>query len=736
MSGMLWGKVLRSPLAHARILSIDVRPALGLPGVKAILTHADVPPALMGIQLKDQPILARGKVRFVGEPVAAIAAVDEYTAAAALALIQVEYEELPALFDPEMALQTGAVLIHEDLDSYEGSIRPAGRKQYANLHSNTLNYVRFQRGDVEKAFAESVLVLEERYRTQAVYPAYLEPHETLASVDEAVTVWTSTQAPFNVRSALAEALGLPQNRVRVIGAPVGGGFGGKITPLLEPLAVLLSMRTGRPVKIRTTRDEDFVSATRRHPTISDLKMGVTRDGQILAVKGRVLFDTGAYADAGVRMADRCYNLQGPYDVPNIDLEGYSIYTNNTPHGYLRGPGSPQTIFAIESHLDAIARKLEIDPIELRLKNAVKEGSLTAQGAILKNVGLAESLLLAHDFLLRRDKSAPHRGWGVACGQLGVEETAKGPAVSSSNVSLRVEEDGSIVLLTGVVEIGGGQTTILGQIVAEGLGVPLEQVSIVAADTEVTPAESGSVASSVTYRVGNTVRLAVEEAREQLINLGAESLEANPKDLALDGKGVYVRGSPERVVSWAALARRAQTSGRGLIVSSSGSKREKWLEALRSEGKAVDAPTYGTHVVEVEVDPETGQVALCHYFAAHDVGFALNPQSLEGQVQGGVVFGIGFALGEEVVSVEGRTLNPTFADYKVCTALDVPKISNRLVEKKSGFGPFGAKGVAELPTVPVAAAIANAIYDAVGVRVTQLPMTPEKVRAALLKKGGP
>lgn len=728
LPGMLVGKILRSPHPHARILAVDTTEAERLPGVRAVLTGANIPTARIGNQIKDQPILARDKVRFAGEPVAVVAAVDEATADAALSLIRVEYQELPVVTDPLAALEPEAPTIHEDLDSYEATLVPLGRRDGRPAPPNLLNRSRIQRGDVEKAFAQADLVVEARYRTQVVHPACLEPHACVAQVSPQgkVTVWTSTQGPFIIRNAIAHALSLPLSRVRVIGTVVGGGFGGKSSPFIEPMSVLLAQRTGRPVKIVLSRQEDFTGTSARHAAIIDLKTGITRDGQLLAVKGRVVFDTGAYADSGVMMARRCFNLQGPYNVPNVELEDAVAYTNNTMHGSMRAPASPQTLFAIESQMDIMARVLGLDPIEFRLKNAVREGDSGPEGGTLYNVGLEKTLLEAKRFVNQVPKpSGRFVGRGVACGQ---RSTGPGGQRASA-CCLKVEEDGTAVLFTGGMELGGGLNTVLAQIVAEGLGIPMEKVVLVAADTDLTPMEGGSTGSTATYRVGATVKLAVDEARGELQRLAAERLEANPDDLEIANGQVFVRGSSQKSIPMAALAKAAMTSGRGPLLATGASLKEGRAALLKERPGMIDAPAYTTHVVDLEVDPLTGKVAILNYLAVHDVGFALNPQGAEGQIQGAVVFGLGYALTEEMVADGGHVLNPNFTNYRLFTAPDVPPLQWAMLEEPSDLGPYGAKGIGEPPLVPVAAALANALHDALGIRFREMPFTPEKIATA-------
>ncbi|MBI2305116.1 MAG: xanthine dehydrogenase family protein molybdopterin-binding subunit [Chloroflexi bacterium] len=728
----LVAKLLRSPHPHARILNIDVRPALALAGVKAVVTGQDVPATLIGRFIKDRPILARDKVRYIGDPVAAVVAVDENTAQEATERIKVDYQVLPALFDPREAMTPQARPIHEDLDSYQlGYTR--SRKE-----PNILNYASYVRGDTNRALAQADVIHEEHYVTQVVHQGFTEPHSAVVYVEPSgqMVVWSSTKSPFVQRNMIAQGLGIPMSRVRVIASMVGGDFGGKGGGVLEPLVAFLALKVMAPIKLVLTREEEFVGTFMRHPALIWIKAGAQRDGTLVAVEGRLIFDVGAYSDAATGLVTACLNLQGPYRVANINLEGFCVYTNNTPSGHVRAPGAPQTVFAGESHMDALAHKLGMEPLEFRLRNAVAEGDTAASGrGILRSVGLRDTIQGVKEYLAReKGPKKKNQGWGVACGQWHASGTV-GESGPPSSAILKVNEDGTATLLTGTAEQGAGQHTILAQIVAQVLDIPFDNVSVVAADTDATPYEAGTGGSATTYRAGSTVKRAAEDAREQLLRLAAEKLEANVSDLEMRGGRVYVQGSPQRGMTLAQLGRAALSAASGPILGVSSRHREALLAAMKENRLTVDAPCYGTQAAQVEVDPETGQVRVLRYFACQDVGRALNPSHIEGQIHGCVVSGIGYALTEEVRSQEGKNLNVTFADYRMPTAPDAPPLASALVEKPTLFGPYGAKGVGEPPTTPVAAVIANAIYDAVGVRVTQLPMTPERVVTAIRKTPG-
>lgn len=721
--GLLQGKVLRSERAHARLVRIDTSRAERLPGVRAVLTAADVPSTLTGPSVKDRPILARGVVRFVGEPIVAVAAVDVPTAEEALGLIQVEYDDLPGVFDPQEALGESAARVHPDARSYA----PAGGAQ--QREGNVLSRAVTSRGDVAAGMAEADVVVEATYHTQPVHHGYIETRETVAQVEPSgtITVWASCQGPFRMRTLLSEALGLPPSQIRVIGAPPGGAFGGKMFLGLEAICVLLAQKTGRPVHLGATREEEFFGGEMRHPGTFNLRAGVTRDGHIVALEGDCVFDTGAYASWGPVVANLSSNLMGPYRIPNVRLDAVVVYTNNLVSGMHRAPGAPQVNFAIESLLDTIARRLGMDPVELRLLNGVEAGDRASTGARITSDALKESLRRVRQYGADHPlPPGPHVGRGVACGQWAVWGGGRG--VPASSCTVRMNEDGTVVLAAGAMDLGTGANTILAQIVAEGLGLQPSAVTVVAADTELTPFDDGSGGSMATFRAGNAVRIAAEDLRRRLVRLAAEKLEASAEDLDVGEGRVYVRGSPERGMTLAQVAAAAQFAPSGTLQAHSSQLREELWP--RPDPDACDQATFSTHVADVSVDPETGQVRLLGYLAAQDVGVALNPANVEGQIEGGVVSSVGFALTEHLVLDQGRPLNISLLDYKMPTALDVPAIGSSLIEERSATGPYGAKGVGEPPVIPVAAAIANAIENAVGVRIRDLPITPEKIRRAL------
>jgi len=567
-------------------------------------------------------------------------------------------------------------------------------------------------GDPAKAFAEADFVFEDTFTTQIQHQCYMEPHSSVAKVDAdgKVTVWTSTQAMFFVRNGLAKIFSLPLTKVKVVPMTLGGGFGAKWFPFTEPVAVLLAQKTGRPVQVVFSRQEEFTSASPRHATSIRIKSGVMKDGTIVAREVSAVVDAGAYLDCGGGIAGGIAGGGcGPYRIPNAKLEAIAVYTNKTFMGAHRAPAQPQICFAIESHTDITARKLGLDPLEFRLKNGLQAGDVGYGGEKLKRSMFPVLLKKAAKEIGWGKKKPPNVGRGIAIGQWPVGGTSSGAIVKAN-------DDGTFVVITGAVDMAGTNTGFA-QIAAEALGVAAERVSVTTADSDTALHAPGSGGSIVTYNVGKAVREAAEDLLKKIITAGAKKLEAKRRDVGFDGKEVFLKADCEKKIPLAALARTGQLVGQ--VVT--------------------QAPppqlVLAAQAAEVEVDPETGKVTLLKIAAAQDVGRALNPMAVEGQIQGGVSHGIGMALTEEMVVKDGRVKNPTFTDYHVPTACDHPPIVPIIVENKSAFGPFGAKGIGEPPCVPTAAAIANAVCDAIGVRIPDLPITPEKVLRALRAKHG-
>lgn len=720
MSGMLYGKVLRSPLAHARIIRIDVSRAKGLPGVKTVLLAQDTPGKRFGISVADQLILAQDKVRFVGDALAALAAIDEDTAEEAVGLIEVEYEELPAVFDPEEALKPQAPLVH-------GASNLASRLQY-------------HRGDVEQGFRESDYLFENRYTTQVKHQMYMERRSCLAAADPMgrITVWGGFQSIYHTRQQLAAALDMPESKVRVIQPPMGGGFGGKHYTSKPPLAALLAIKTEKPVMMVNSWADEFQAARPRAPGVIEQKMGVKKDGTLVAREIKVIVDCGAYLGnvPGVAqsMSIRAENL---YRFSYLKGEGLTVYTNNIPTGACRGFGNPEGHFALESQLDEIACQLDIDPIELRMKNAVQAGQTSLHGWKIGSCGLKECLERVADISgwWQRKGKSPGRGLGLACA-IHHSGYRSAPGFAGSSAFIKLEADGRVTLIIGEGDMGQGAWTALLQIAAQGLGARFEDIQLTGPDSEVTPDCLGAYAARVTVAGGKAVLAAAADAQQQMMEVAAELLEANPEDLQAEDSQVFVKGAPTRAVSFAQISQQARCRlGGGPILG-----RGKYDPPTQMPDKQTmygnPSPCYAftAQIAEVEVDEETGQISLANYAVADDIGRPINPILAEGQIEGCIGYGFGLTLTEEMVCEKGRVINPNFMDYRVPVAPDLPAIRPQLADTLDPNGPFGAKSASEISIDAVPAAIVNAIYDALGVRIRSLPITAEKVLNALKRKG--
>lgn len=721
VAGALEARVLRSPHPHARIVSIDTSAAEALSGVYAVVTGRDV-----ARPTGDHHAIASDKVIFVGEAVAAVAALDEETAERAIGLIRVEYDPLPAVLDPEEAVRADAPLIHEHAtgESLEGA--------QGNIRSRLVH----ETGDVERALQEpGVVIHEATYHTPRQSPGYTEPHAAVAQVDSVgkVTISASTKAPFRARVAVANALGIPISQVRLVAPLIGGDFGGKGGGFVEPIVALLARKARRPVRLVLSRSEEFAAMISRPGYAIRIKMGARPDGTIVALEGEQICDLGAVDDFGPGRAARNAALAGAYRIPNLRVAATAVYTNTSPAGHVRAPSGPQNAFALESHLNSLAGKLGIDPLQLRLKNILHNGELVPAGVgVLRNSGLDECIARARSWLAQANTpKEPGRGIGLALGAWSL-----GPKVLTGETAatVRIDVDGSVIILTGIPDQGAGQWSVVAQVASEVLGVPMDRVNVVAADTEATPYETGVGGSNVTYRVGNSVRQAAEDARQKLLNLAAQRLEVDAEELVIKDGQICLRADSNRRISVAQVARSAGTSAMGTIIGTSAPVREREVQAHgREQMETVDSPSLSCHVAQIQVDPETGIVEVQRYFAAQDVGRAINPLAAKGQIEGGVVFGLGYALSEEIITQNGTNVNANLWEYLLPTAPHVPDLTIELVEVPSTFGPFGAKGIGENPAIPVAAAIANAVEDALGVRVTRAPLTPERILAALRER---
>ncbi len=736
LPGMLHGRILYTSQPHARIVALDTDRAERLPGVKAVLTAADNPPTRFGYG-KDNTPFKGDKVRCLSDAVAGVVAIDEDVAAEAAELIRVEYEPLPALFSVEAALAEGAPLVHPE----RGSNR---FHQYAYAH-----------GQPDAGETESDVVVEASYTLPYVTHACMETSVIVARFDHRgyLTLWSTTQIPFLLQRDLSEALAIPGRQIRIIQTAIGGAFGRSLDIYpYEPIAALMARKTGRPVRLAFSRQEEFIAGPVRQPTEVTVRAGARRDGRLTFRDVRASLDVGAYVSWGavtpLVMMETTASL---YRVPHVRFQADCVYTNNPITGAMRGYGNPQSTFFIETIMDRLAEALATDPVEFRVLNANLPNSETPQGLIITSCGMRECLEAVAAAADRpgRERApgsrpaarltpgerrpAPHlkRGIGFAT-TLNVGGGARIYRSDGCGATVKVDDFGHVTVITGSTEIGQGSETILAQIVAETLGVRLDDVTVINSDTDIKPWDVGVHASRTTYIAGNAAYLAAVSARDQILETAAELLDEPPERLAARLGRVRVRDDEARSVSLGKVVRHRHFRQGGQVVTGEG-----WYDPPT---KLVDKETYkgnisatygfGAQMAEVEVDTETGHIRVLRLACANDVGRAINPMAVEGQIEGGAQMGLGYALTEELVVRDGRVLNPDFLDYRLFTSADMPEIETIIVETDDPGGPFGAKGVGEMGGTPTAAAIANAVYDAIGVRLTRLPMTPERVLAAL------
>jgi len=725
LPGILIGKVLRSHLPHAKILHVNTSKAIRLSGVKAVITALDTPKRkfCMNPAWANNMILQDEKVRYVGDQVAAVAAIDEETALEALSLIQVDYEPLPAVFDPEKAMQHGAPQIHQE----ENNIA---------LHS-VRNF-----GDAEKGFQEADYICEGVYYSPPVAHCCIEPRGCVAVYDLSgkVTVWSTTQTPHPLREELSEVLGISQNKISVFQAPTGGAFGARMgMDPIDGIAAILSMRSHRPVKVMNTREEEFLSSRIRYPMKIWIKSGAKKNGRLIAREIKVITDNGAYNHEGQYvMGNAGSKLAQLYAVPNIRFEGFLVYTNNVYGGAFRGYGNPQVTYAMETQLDQIAEALKLDPVEIRLINANQPYSMTASGCQITSCGLTECINVvsrASNWKERRGKqSSKQRGIGIACmihGASGVK-FFWGKDCNFSSAIIKINIDGSVDLLTGSAELGQGSNTTLAMIAAEELGVSLSAINVINGDTDTTPACGGAWGTRQTFTAGNAVKLAAGDAKKQLFEVAGELLESSAKDFRIRDGEIFAIENPSKSVTVVQAAAESWRN-RGQPIIGKAVNRDPWSVQpdKMGYGNVSSAYAFAAQAAEVEVDIETGLVNVLNFWCAHDVGKAINPLGAECQIEGGVIsMGVGYALMENLILQGGKVQNTNFADYKIPTMSDTCKVETYFIESLDEHGPFGAKGVGEPAMIPSAAAIANAIYDAVGIWVMELPITPEKILKAI------
>ncbi len=729
LPGMLYAKLLHAPHAHARIKGIDTSRARMLEGVESVVTASDLPQfEARRRSNRAYVLLASDEVVFAGQPVAAVVATSSAIADEALDLIAVEYEELPVVLDPVAAMDPGAPLARQPIEEIDRSEArghatvDVREEEGAGKPTNVASQVRFTRGDVAQGFAEADAVVEDTWRTPFMHQGYIEPHATVAGFDPVsgeLTLYTGTQGQFFVRDQISNMLRIPETKLRVVGMELGGGFGGKVF-LTQALASVLSFIAKRPVKLVYTRTEEMTSATPSGGCVAEVKLGMKRDGTITALDARLIYDTGAFPGASAVVG--AILLGGYYRFPNLDIRSYEVLTNKVSVGAIRAPAAHNATFAIESALDEACRRLGLDPVETRLKNAVAEGDEMPTQQKYPRIGLVETLQAARESAAWREREAwktaappgTKRGVGLAIGGwLG--------GLQPASAVVELNGDGTINVVVGANDITGTNTAFA-QIAAEELAVDVSEVSVVTGDTRTAPFAGMSAGSKTLFTVGRAVKEAAEDARRQIIAVARERLGATEEDeLELSGGEVRIKGQPDKALSYRRLggittgfgAAYAPIIGRGSITA----RRQ--------------APGFAAHVAAVEIDDATGEVTLRRWTTAQDVGFAVNPLNVEGQLQGGSAQGIGSGLWEEMVfDVQGHLRNPSLLDYRMPTAADLPDIETILVETPSEDGPYGARGVGEPSIVPGAAAVANAVRDALGVRVNDAPITPERVLRAL------
>jgi len=720
--GMLHGKVFRSTVAHGRIKSVDVSAAREMPGVYRVITIDDVrnviPQPYYGPAFHDQPILADEKVRFVGEPVAVVLAADPHVADAATQLIVAEYEELQPIYD-EVEAMTASAFVHDEL-------KPAGT--FADLKhlkgikgTNLALTAKTRRGDVEAAFAAADQIFEHEFRTQKCLHVPFEPFASIADYrDSGLTIYSGAQGPSFVRTEIARLLGWPENKVRIKVPYLGGGYGGKLYIKLEALVTACSMIARRPVKIALTMEEQFYQIT-KHPATVRIKSAVDKSGRVTARKCEVYWNGGAYADIGPRVTHKSgFTAGGPYDIDNVSIDSYAMYTNMTPAGALRGFGMPQLTFAYESHTDMMARALNIDPLEFRRKNVLRNGRPQATGTILKDAALEAVLEHVAD-RMRWSEKFDHGSGTVKRGR-GIAFALKACVSPTTSVAIvNVDADGGPTLYISTVDMGQGSDTAMAQIVGEVLNVPAEAVRVVARDTDITPYDMGTLGSRSMFHMGHAVRLASEDARQKIEALRKEVGEPEGSNTPVSGLFVKKYGMKA-----------------GNIVGSGSYKPEHVMPDHDTGASPAITPFWMVAAagVEVEVDTETGRVHVAKLINAVDCGTTVNPRIVETQISGAAIMQLGFSMFEKINLDNGQITNASLADYKVPGIADLPPVMiNDAIDAYQSNAPFGAKGVGESATMPLSPAIANAIDDAVGVRLTELPLSPEAVFRALREKEG-
>ena len=702
--GMLWGRVLRSPYPYARIVSIDKSQAEALPGVHAVVTGQDIPDTKLGRRMVDMPILARDVVRFVGEKVAAVAADDKDAADEALLLIDVVYEELTPVYDAEEAMGVDAPDLHPDMESYQGFHQPASGIKNAFAH------ITWEKGDIEQGFKESDLIFEHTFNAQLMHQAYIEPHACLVSADPAgkgVQIWANNKDPYMLRDQLAHTWGVTAESIVLFPSTIGGDFGGKGSFMDVPLCYYLSKASGRPVKMVMDYIQELMAGNPRHPAVMTIKTGVMKDGTIKARQARAVFDSGAYGafkpTVYLRGAD---HLCGVYKVPHAKIDSYTVYTNNVPRGHMRSPAKPQVVFAVESHMDMIAQELGMDAYQFRLKNVMREGDSSPIGHHWQQIKALETLEAAAKAAGIDQQLPPNTGRGMA-----MTDLVQGTGQFAAKISL--SEDGDPPLHMAFWDTGTGSHTVLRQMVAEELTLDTEDVQIVLESTAKMPYSSGSGGSRVMHTAGRAVVNAAIELRGKLVEAASSLLDAPEDQVSMQNGRLVAAGRSVTIAEVVARTGGESLTGEAILTS-----------------EMPELTSFCTQIAEVHVDPETGEITVNRFITAHDIGAILNPLNHQGQVEGGMIQGLGYALMEELELEDGHISTLSFGDYKIPTSADVPVLETVLIEGDAGPAPYESKGIGESSNIPVAGAIANAVFDAVGVRITDLPVTADKVLAGL------
>ena len=729
LPGVLYGKVLRSTIPHGYIVKIDTSKAKSLPGVAAVIAGPELDLPLFtarGQRILDDRVMVKDKVHYIGDEIAAVAAVDEETALEAIKLIEVEYRELPALFSPEEAMPPDAPKIHD------------------HLPSNVADHIEYEFGDVAKAFAESDVIVDDEFYSGMVHQAYMEPQSVVAKWEDNghLTIWAPVQVPQSLRYSYAQALDIKPEQIRIIQCNIGGGFGAKQECKIQPIAALLSKYSGKPVKIVNTREEEFMATFPRMPMRIHMKIGATKDGILLAKETKYLGDNGAYTNYGIGiMVSAITRHENLYRIKNIKTTSDLVYTNKPATNAYRGFGNPQSHFAFESLLDILADKVNMDPAELRLKNATQTGDVTPYGWQIGSCGLSECIEKATAKAGWQQKRQEEktgdvvRGIGLACCLHVSGNRTFLPFFDGAAAFLRIDEEGQVTIQVGEPDIGQGSKTVLAMMAAEELGITPEQITVTNVDTAFSPHGLGTFGDRVTTLAGNAVVDAAVKAREIIIKYAAEKLSVPEEELEIEDGLITVRGKSDLSVSFKEIAQIASYDRGGGTIHVTGTfipQDVTVVDPQNKHGNVSCAYPFVAQVAEVEVNKTTGEIKVIYLSAAHDLGKTINPLLAEGQVQGAVAQGIGYALFEDLKLENGST-ESNFRKYRIAKATDIPKIDTIFVETDDPNGPYGAKGLAEPALTPIAPAIANAVYNAVGIRLKELPMTPDKVLAALKEK---